>query len=441
MRKVETRTTPSGRTTYQVRFRYGTSPTTGKPSQTSETFTDKAEATQFAKWLDALGPQAALDLLHEDDQAKSIPFLDDVAAAHIEHLTGIEAGSRLGYTRLWARTWSPLLGQVRADHVSPDDVRRAVNALAGRYSTKSLQNQRGLLSGVLNRCIEQGHLVRNPAKGIRLPQGRRVDDDAGDDDDDDTEMVILTHGGFTALLDAFQPHYRALLRFLVGTGCRWGEAIVLRVKDFDLANRTVRIRRALKWSGDGKRVIGPPKTKKGRRTIVLPAEVVDDVRPLLPCRAGGDLVFTAPRGGMISHRTFWSKNWRPAIWRAQHCPDHTPADCRCGSGEPHRCRIHETPPPPCRCPGTLLETPASTTCATPTPHGCSPPASRSTSSRPASGTSRSRPPSTPTATSSRTRSFSPFRPPRPRSVARSAPSPRSARRPSPTRPCSSSRPP
>lgn len=356
MRKVETHVDSSSHTTYKVRFRHGISPTTGRPLQTSESFSERKDAEQFAKWLDAVGPQAALDLLYAGDQAKTVPVLDDVAAAHIEHLTGIEDGTRLGYTRLWGRTWSPLLGQLRADQVSADDVRRAVNELAKRYATKSLENQRGLLSGVLDRCIEKGHLTRNPTKGIRLPEGRRVDVD-DPDDEDDTEMVILTPTSFGALFDAFHEHYRAFLRFLVGTGCRWGESIVLRVRDFDLARRTVRIRRALKWSGDGKRVIGPPKTKKGRRTIVLPAEVVEDLRPLLEGKAAGDLVFTAPRGGMISHRTFWSKNWRPAIWRAQHCATHTHPDCRCGTGEPHRCRLHPAPPPPCGCPGTLLETP------------------------------------------------------------------------------------
>jgi integrase len=132
---------------------------------------------------------------------------------------------------------------------------------------------------------------------------------------------------------------------------------VLRRRDVDLEQRIIRIRRALKWSPDGKRVIGPPKTKKSRRTIALPAEVAADIEPLLAGKTGSDLVFTAPRGGMIVHRTFWSKNWRPAIWRAQHCPAHSPSDCRCGSGEPQRCKLHKTPPTPCGCAGTLTQAP------------------------------------------------------------------------------------
>lgn len=363
MRTPQTITNASGKVTYRVRFRHGTSPKTGKPLQTSESFDSLREAEQFSKWLDALGPQGALDRLFAGEQSNTTPTLDQVAADHIRLLTGIEEGTRLGYARLWKRTWGHLIGTTRADELSADLVRQAVNDLAAgkgstgeAYSTKSLENQRGLLSGVVERCIELGHLTKNPTKGVRLPEGRRVQvDDA--DDEDDGEMVCLTHEEWEALYAGVSPHYRPFVRFLVGTGCRWGEGVVLRRQDVDLGARTVKIRRALKWSGDGNRVIGPPKTKKSRRTIALPAEIVEDLRPLLEGKAGRDLVFTAPRGGMIAHRTFWSKNWRPAIWRAQHCAEHTDTACRCGTGEPQRCKLHTAPPRPCGCAGTLSQMP------------------------------------------------------------------------------------
>lgn len=347
-----------GTVTHKVRFRHGISVKTGKPMQRSETFTVKKEAEQFAVWLKALGSQGALDMLYAaEEQAEVVPTLDVVAADHIEHLTGIEEGTRLGYTRLWGRTWSPLIGGLPANRLDADDVRRAVNHLALSYATKSLENQRGLLSGVVTRCIEKGYLSKNPAKGVRLPEGKRVQVGSEDEDDDDGEMVCLTHAEWEALYDAFDVHYQPFVRFLVGSGCRWGEAVVLRRGDFDLDAQTVKIRRALKWSPDGNRVIGPPKTKKGKRTIALPGEVCDDLAVLLDGKAGRDLAFTAPRGGMIVHRTFWSKNWRPALWRAQHCAEHTEAACRCGTGEPHRCKVHDKAPGPCGCKGTLTQAP------------------------------------------------------------------------------------
>lgn len=68
--------------------------------------------------------------------------------------------------------------------------------------------------------------IHNPTKGVRLPEGKRFA--VGEDDDNDAELVCLTHANHNALGVAFDPHYRPFLRFLVGTGCRRGEAVVLR---------------------------------------------------------------------------------------------------------------------------------------------------------------------------------------------------------------------
>ena len=44
-------------------------------------------------------------------------------------------------------------------------------------------------------------------------------------------------------------HHAPLLRFLLGSGLRFGEAIGLRWSDADLANGTVSVRRAIVWEG------------------------------------------------------------------------------------------------------------------------------------------------------------------------------------------------
>lgn len=295
MPKPESHTAKDGRTTYKVRFRY-------RGRQTSETFDTKREANQFAVWLDRLGPQGALEQLAEHEQQKTIPTLNEVAADHIAHLTGITDGTRLSYTRLWARTWAKHLGDLPANRVTSDAVRAAVNALAADYSHKSLQNQRGLLAAVLGRCIEEGHLSKNPAKGIRLSRG---------DEAERAEMQILTPQEFAHIVDRVPETYRPLVRFLGATGCRWGEAVALEVRDVALPN--VRIRRALKWSPDNNRTVGPTKTRRSNRTVAVPREMHDELRTACAGKAKSDLVFTAPRGGQVLHRTFWSRVWLPAV--------------------------------------------------------------------------------------------------------------------------------
>ena len=210
MRKVER--TPDG--SYRVRFRHGASDKDPKKKrQTSETFpgttAGKKQAEQFTKWLDALGPQGALDQLYAAEQQADVPALDQVAADHIDHLTGIEDGTRETYRRLWARTWSPLLGTLPANQVSRDDIARAVNELGNHYSKKSLENQRGLLSGVLTRCVELTYLPKNPARGIRLPRGQ---------EGDKVEMRIITPDEYAVVREKVaeisKGHYSLFVDFL-----------------------------------------------------------------------------------------------------------------------------------------------------------------------------------------------------------------------------------
>jgi integrase len=317
MRTVET--TSGGR--YKVRFRHA-----GR--QSSETFDTKREAQRFAKWLDALGPQGALDQLYESEQDATVQTLSEVAADYIQLRANTTDGTRLNYERLWARTWGPLVGHLPANRVTEDHLSRAVMTLGKTYSRKSLENQRGLLSGVMGRAVRLGYLTENIARGLPLPAGKHADQ---------AEMRIITPAEFVDIIAKFPAHYQPLARFLYGTGCRWGEAVALQVQDVNLPN--VRIRRALKWSPDNKRVVGTTKTKKSNRTVVVGDVMLDDLRAACEGKAGDELVFTAHRGGPVLHRTFWSRYWLPAVQHLRPRPRihdlrHSHASVLLGAGVP-----------------------------------------------------------------------------------------------------------
>src|SRR3546814_9291221 len=48
---------------------------------------------------------------------------------------------------------------------------------------------------------------------------------------------------------------------------------------------TLRVERAWKWTNGGQPTLGPPKTRRGRRTVSLSPQVVAVLRPLLVGRA------------------------------------------------------------------------------------------------------------------------------------------------------------
>jgi integrase len=231
-----------------------------------------------------------------------VPTLDVIAGEWIALRPNTTAGTRLNYERLWARTWGPLIGHLPANRLDEDDLARAVMTLGATYSRKSLENQRGLLSGVVGRAARKGYLPENIARGMPLPSGKHGERG---------EMRVVTPDEFATIEELLPDHYLTFVRTLYATGLRWGEAVTLQVQDVRLPN--IYVRRALKWSPDNNRTVGPPKTESGARTVTVTDELHDELRALTDGRPGGDLVFTAPRGGPILHRTFWSRVWLPAV--------------------------------------------------------------------------------------------------------------------------------
>jgi integrase len=85
-------------------------------------------------------------------------------------------------------------------------------------------------------------------------------------------------------------NYAPLIRLLVSTGLRVGEALALRRCDVDLLGGRLQVRHT--WTRDGR--LAPPKTQAGVRVVPLSAELVRLLVDLIPEDAGDeDFVFHA----------------------------------------------------------------------------------------------------------------------------------------------------
>lgn len=83
---------------------------------------------------------------------------------------------------------------------------------------------------------------------------------------------------------------RLLARFLIGSGCRFGEATELRVKDFNFSAKEVYVRRSVsdvgKEYGNGERFVVVSATKNNsKRTIVLSANLIAEVEAFVKAKA------------------------------------------------------------------------------------------------------------------------------------------------------------
>ena len=312
MRSIEKVVHKRGGVAYRVRYAVPSKVSGGRHGQTSQTFDVEGKAREFALWLDEYGAAAAEDRLQveraEFQKRAQLPTMDQVAHDHIELLTSVTDGTRLTYERSWARAWAPLIGSLPADMIDEDAVLRAIQELASQgLSRKTLANHRGLLHSVCERAVRKGYLRTNPARGVRLPRTG---------EEHKVEPRFLTKAELGRIVAVMHPHYQPLLRFLIETGCRWGEAVALMTEGVRLDAKVpyVHIHQALKGSPDNVRPIGPTKTPKSNRRIpVTDPDLLADLRRLTEGRDYDALVFLAPKGGPVQGRTWWSDIWYPAI--------------------------------------------------------------------------------------------------------------------------------
>ena len=101
--------------------------------------------------------------------------------------------------------------------------------------------------------------------------------------------------------------YRALVLLATFASLRWGEVTALRRCDIDLDARTVRVRAAFVERSTGEILLGPPKSRAGRRVVGIPEVVLPVLREHLAVFArvdAGALAFPGPMGGPLRRGNF-----------------------------------------------------------------------------------------------------------------------------------------
>ncbi|WP_055483136.1 tyrosine-type recombinase/integrase [Sphaerimonospora mesophila] len=101
--------------------------------------------------------------------------------------------------------------------------------------------------------------------------------------------------------------FRALVLLATFASLRWGEVSALRRSDLDLDGGTVRIRAAFVERSTGELVLGPPKSKAGRRVVGIPEGIVTALREHLATyvqNEPGALLFPGAKGGPLRRSGF-----------------------------------------------------------------------------------------------------------------------------------------
>lgn len=305
--KARPRQLPSGNVTWRVQFR-------AEGKVTSESFRDASEAAKFAKLVDRVGGEAAMQTRElRDDPIREVPTLEEWTAAYLDpnsgHLTGVTEATRNGYRQIADRSFLQVLGPMPLTLITKREVAKWVQwqeAQPSRYragqtlSAKTMRNYHGVLSSLLAAAAEEGIITGNTARGTRLTRGLRQG------------VTFLTRDEFELVSALMPAYYRPLATWLVHSGMRWGEATALTWGDLNRKSvpPTARVTKAWKKGVGGKPVLGPPKTARSVRTIVMLADVIE----LLGAPGPGDaLIFTGVKGNRLWSERFHKAAWGPAV--------------------------------------------------------------------------------------------------------------------------------
>lgn len=308
MASLRERPRKDGGSSYTLTWR---DPDTGLKSRT---FTEKAKAQELKDFLDGNGNSfklAAKAKIYKDSTA---PTVYEVVVRHIDLLRKPQPGTIAKYRRMAAgHIADSELGRTPVDKVNKAMVidwldqlvvlSRANQPTGQPLGRKTKGNVHAVLSAAFATAIDSEVMTRNPAKGVSEA-----------DLNEAREPVYLSPDDLVMLAERIAPHYSLFIRFLGGTGLRYSEATALRRRDIALKGGRAEVRVSRAWKAKGKgEEIGPPKSKKGNRTVTCNAALSDALTEHLKPLGLDDLVFQRPDGGYVKNSRFHKEVWQPLM--------------------------------------------------------------------------------------------------------------------------------
>lgn len=325
-------------TSYQVKWRDGGG-RTGKGQ--SETFDNEDAAKVFAQAVNDAGQhwppgwvkgEGYIDPAAEAPDDERYRF-ENYALESVRNRTGVDDYYRDAIEKELKTYILPTFGtcDIRStEHFSKRTVQQWVNKMEQTkvwrgsqhkpMSPKTLRNLHGLLSSILKEAMEEEPPLRarNPCSLVTLP---RTDDGGTEDDGSDEDMCFLEPNEVQAIVDELdRPKDKRLVRRKYATGLRWGELTALAkrqvYRDPKDGKPKVRVTRAWKRKKGGGFYLGPPKSKRSRRTVRVDevtwqeflADGWEDLKP-------EDLIHHNGDGERLPYSTFYDR-LKTAIERA-----------------------------------------------------------------------------------------------------------------------------
>jgi len=162
------------------------------------------------------------------------------------------------YAGLTVRHVEPVIGQLGLGSVRPSDVTRVLLRMEqGGRAASTRRSAYAAMRAAFDDAVAEGLLAVNPVLRVRRPKASSA------------EALSLTIEEVKAFLAGAEGlRYAAVLRLIVGTGLRRGEALALHWSDVNLRRGEATVKGSL-VRRDGHLVIADTKSLRSRRTVSL----------------------------------------------------------------------------------------------------------------------------------------------------------------------------
>ncbi len=187
------------------------------------------------------------------------------------HKTTIAPKTALQYEQLIRSYIKPQMGKIKLRELRLDRVEAHYVALQENgLSPRGVRYVHSILHKSLNDAIRRGFAAYNATQGAILPRL------------DFKEMVFLDADEVLRfLITAQESPYYALYTLAIKTGMRKGELLALRWTDINWKSGTLRVQRQIQRIKGQGLIFRPPKTRAGRRTILLGERTLETLRKQL----------------------------------------------------------------------------------------------------------------------------------------------------------------
>ncbi len=134
-----------------------------------------------------------------------------------------------------------------------------------QYSQKVISNAKSVLKQIMDQALIAGEIPFNPCVGLPVVKGKPKEPRQPATDEDLNRIEQYKN----------ESNIGRMFYLMVYTGLRRGECVALQHKHINRKSKTITVEQSCAYDNSGHPVIKTPKTEAGKRTVHVPAFVLD----------------------------------------------------------------------------------------------------------------------------------------------------------------------